>query len=231
MNCRDYEHLWNDRLDARDSVAQDIVGAMDNHTANCPACQAFGAKYQVLVLSLRSLGPIPGPSAGFVDRVLAAEGAAPEVVGHLTGRRLAALATAAGLVLAITLALTRFGIPGRAVPEGPALQVRAIDETDLSEALADASSATWELALEASAPAARVGRQVLGSARIPDAGAGPELSLAEGLFAPADVWQTMEEQVNAGVRPLEGSARRAFGFLIGVSSETDRPPALPAKGA
>jgi len=36
------------------------------------------------------------------------------------------------------------------------------------------------------------------------------------------VLQSVEERVSAGVRPLSGSARRAFGFLLGPPPVGDR---------
>ncbi|MCA1686628.1 MAG: hypothetical protein LC745_11780 [Planctomycetia bacterium] len=116
--------------------------------------------------------------------------------------------------------------PAPAPPSGFADRV---DPKGLSDALADAGSATWDLAREASGPAARVGRQVIEAAELP--GTSPAVALP-GVVRPAsDVWREVGDRVNAGVRPLEGSARHAFGFLVGAPPDEDDSPAQPAEGA
>jgi hypothetical protein len=226
MNCHDFERDWNERLDARDPSHP----ALDGHAASCPTCRALDARYRALDQAIRSLPTPSAPSSVFTDRVLAAAAAwdeAPAILRFV--RRPAALAAAAAaLVAAVALGLSVSQI-GRKAPETPLARVRAIDPKDLSDALADAGTATWDLAREASAPAARVGRQVLGSAGLPRAT--PALSLPESMGSAADVWQRVEGRVSAGARPLGGTARHAFGFLIGVAPDDDPPPARPADGA
>ena len=84
-------------------------------------------------------------------------------------------------------------------------------ERPITESLAEATSATLSLARETSAPAARVGKQVLASATLPKADWPVEMpTRAE----PAEVLQSVGSRVEEGVRPLSGAARSAFSFLL-----------------
>ena len=230
MNCRDFERVWNERLDARDPAQSATARALDGHAASCTSCRAVGARYQALVLAIQSATATPAPPPGFMDRVLAAVERDDRPVAGRIVPRLARLAAAAAVVAAVAIGV-RVGAPGvkRSVAPTTVARVRAIDPKDLTDALADASSATWDLAREASAPAARVGRQVLDSAELP--GGSTSVSLTGGVRPAADVWRGVEDRVNAGVVPFEGTARHAFGFLLGAPPVDDAPPARPAEGA
>jgi hypothetical protein len=231
MNCRDFERCWNERLDARSAAPAGLDRAMEAHAADCPSCRALGARYQALAQALLAAGPSPAPPPGFADRVLAAavaEAGRGRLLALRLIRRLAPMAAAA-VVLAAGAVLLQGWARDRAAP-APVARARPIDPDGLTEALALASSATWALAREASAPAARVGRQVLEPAE--PAETTPEL-LAMPVEVPlaAEVLQSVGDRVNAGVRPLEGTARHAFGFLLGAAPDDDRPPPRPAEGA
>ncbi len=111
-----------------------------------------------------------------------------------------------------------------AAPETP----RAFDR-----AVAEATSATWDLARSASEPAARISRDVLDAGASTDEGpaqrpVAPEegiagLSLpipALGPFGPdraaaSAVFQQVGDRLSAGVEPISDTARHAFGFLLG----------------
>ena len=131
---------------------------------------------------------------------------------------------------------------------------RRADSRVLSEALADATAATWDLARTTSEPAARLGRQMLESAtqgetpaRAGASGADPAGSSYSGLDSLASVLpvvpqpppgsallQQVGDGLSASVRPLSSTARQAFGFLrIPALEKTDNSPIrLPAsKGA
>ena len=104
----------------------------------------------------------------------------------------------------------------------------------MSEALADATAATWDLARTTSEPAARLGRQVLESAtRVEDA-ITPGSIRAPILPVPrtpaltrlprscrsspqpppgSALLQQVGDGLSASVRPLSSTARQAFGFL------------------
>jgi hypothetical protein len=115
----------------------------------------------------------------------------------------------------------------------------------LSEALADATAATWNLAWTASEPAARLGRHVLESATRVEISSQPGESAADlagpayqGLDSLASVLpavpqpppgsallQQVGDGLSATFRPLSFTARRAFRFLRMPSLErTDNGP-------
>jgi hypothetical protein len=125
------------------------------------------------------------------------------------------------------------------------------DRRGLHLALAEATSATWDLARSASLPAARISLEVLdattraeGHASEHQAGldpAPPEVSVAvPSLFSKgtdpsgaAAVWQQVGDHLAAGVRPLPSTARQAFGFLLGPARDPAgaRAKRPTAKGA
>jgi hypothetical protein len=111
----------------------------------------------------------------------------------------------------------------------------------LDRALADATSATWDLARSASEPAARIGREMLDATartgdpaenRPTDASAAMPPGTAEALvdlsvsvpsldalgsdaIGASRVIEQVGDQLSAGVQPLSSTARHAFGFLLG----------------
>ncbi len=130
------------------------------------------------------------------------------------------------------------------------------ERAGLNRALADATSATWELARSASEPAARIGRDVLdATTRAEDVVSEPEpeapTSVADRLvtatgaltlpvpslapFAPdpSAALQQVGDHLASGVRPLSDTARHAFGFLIGPAPDRAAPRNTPqsSKGA
>lgn len=90
----------------------------------------------------------------------------------------------------------------------------------------EATEATIDLAREASAPATRIGREVLEYERsaTEEAPSDPDAN-QEVASTASEMLHTVGEQVNAGVRPISGSARHAFSFLLGPPS--DHAPATP----
>ncbi len=232
MNCRDYEAAWNARFDARDSTPL-TGGPLETHAARCPSCRVLGAHYQTLEQALRLLAP-PLPSTEFVDRAAAAAAKTKPVAlaGRISGTaRVRVLAAAAAVLMAVGLGVMTWTIR-RDGPSGPAVPsvATAPEPDDLTTALAEATSATLDLAREASAPAARVGRQVLIVAELPSS---PSASgMSDEVPRVLDVWQSVGDRVNDGVRPLSGSARRAFGFLLGTGADDPAPPSpAPKRGA
>ena len=84
MTCREFEHTWNELLDAEASVgsATQSTGqtspavaererALLEHAAECPACRQVAARYQALRRAIREWGPPPAPPAGLADQILA----------------------------------------------------------------------------------------------------------------------------------------------------------------
>lgn len=119
MNCADFQLLLEDHLDG--SVDAEIEADLLDHARSCTRCHArreFAARLQA---ALRSV-PVPPPSAGFADRVLAtAREAWPEddANGRI-GRRFARQAGAGALAASLAIALGIWAIP-RDAP-GPAAQ-------------------------------------------------------------------------------------------------------------
>jgi hypothetical protein len=97
----------------------------------------------------------------------------------------------------------------------------------LLESVADATSATLALARETSAPAARIGREVLSSANLSSTDWTVSLPSNEA----GNVLQSVGSQVEAGVRPLSGTARSAFGFLLPAVAPDAAVAKQPSKGA
>jgi hypothetical protein len=223
MTCREFERLWQETLDG----PAGFDGARDRclaaHAARCVGCLEAGRRYETLRQALLAWSPA-APPAGFADRVLAAgAGRTLRRVNRLPRvESWVGYAAAAVLVIAAGLALG-----ARHAPPAPPARSHAPVSTrprPLTDALAEATSATLDLARAASAPAARTGQRVLLTATpadLPTASAAdlvPEPDPASGAF------QEVGHRVNAGVRPLSGSARSAFGFLLRPARPGDRNP-------
>jgi hypothetical protein len=218
MTCRDSERLWNDLLDSRADPGSEIERALERHAADCPSCRVIAARYQRLRQAILHPGKPPAPSARAVSRTIARL----EDISLGSDTRGWRIWAVAGVAAAAVLAIILVG-PGRERP-------RRVDAgrpgpRPLAASLADATSATLGLARAASAPAARVGREVL--AVVPEAAPAPPLPIPDD---PAGaIVRKVGDRVQAGVGPLSGSARHAFGFLIPAqAAPRDRPPSRPS---
>ena len=224
MKCRDFERMINDRFDTREALPPDVERALASHRATCSTCRAMSARYQALgrAISAWTQHPPVAP-AGFLARfpedwqhidLEAEDRAGPWIVKFRSAW--GPIALAAAVLLAIWAGIRSGGQVKPAPPIAAALeQARPIDPDALSIALAEATSATWDLARATSAPAARVGLEVLDAAALADTTA--SLSLDSEVGPAEEVLQDVGQRVNEGVRPLSGSARHAFGFLLGDS--------------
>jgi hypothetical protein len=238
MKCRDFERLINEQLDAREAACPDVERALESHGSACPACRAVALRYQTLRQAIAARGTPSAAPAGFAERFLehwqhagfeGGEEARPRTL-RLWPATLP-IAAAASLLLAVLLGV-RSGWPARPVrPDAvPPPLAATIDPDALSAALAEATSATWDLARAASAPAARVGLEVLDAPEVAGTTtAAPSLSEEGG--PASEVLQDMGERVNDGVRPLSGTARSAFGFLLGTDLPPPEAPPRPSRGA
>jgi hypothetical protein len=231
MLCLDFERIWNEQLDAREGASAEIERALEAHAAACPACRLTWSRYQTLRQVLRVLDPAPAPPAGFVGRFLEAQDRERPRARPFLRLRFAVvpLAAAASLMLVAYLGWRSQAPAPVPRPVSPGPMVKSIDPQSLTDALAHAGSATWDLALETSAPAARVGREVLGSASFSKPAA--TLPLSVSVTPPSQVLQSVGDRVNAGVRPLSGTARHAFGFLLGPPPGDPKVASPPATGA
>jgi hypothetical protein len=223
VTCHDFEALWHARLDARDAAPAAVERALEDHAAACPACAAIGARYRTLAVALQAWGAPPSAPEGLAARIVAAY-----EVERCRAVRLPARSVWPWAVSAAVLVAGVFGLRWARQPRDDGAPVVAVKASPrpLTLALADATLATLDLARETSAPAARVGRQMLAS--VAAEGEGPALVLPTAPEPPADVLQSVGEGVNQGVRPLSGSARHAFGFLLGPAPVVKPRPA-PAR--
>ncbi len=208
MTCEDFTRFWNEQLD--DRTIRPPVGSFDEHAANCVACRSRVIAFRAMLAMLAA----PTASADLTDRIVASwSDSLVEPRSLPFARRWAwvgGLAAAATLLLAFGISIANR--PGK-VPIVAKLPPPARSWTT---ALADATSATLDLARETSAPAARIGQDVL------DAGTSSEFVWSRGLDrSPSPSSELMEsvlKSANSRVKPISGSARRAFSFLISPST-------------
>jgi hypothetical protein len=189
MNCRDFERIWNELIDAAPQPSGDAHGRGDDqneqalcqHAATCAACRRWAAGYQVLHRAILAWGKAPEPPLGLTDRILAAADA-PLPASRSTARMsrraisnrwlIAAAASILALVAFATM-ISRVNVNpardrARLALGAPSSAGAPSQSPGLNEALASASEATWDLARSASEPAARLSRQFLDAASEPD---------------------------------------------------------------
>jgi hypothetical protein len=295
MTCRDFQHKWDELLDADarraaspdadgpGSIGADRVSPADDrealllaHAAECPACRPIAARYQVLRHAIRVWRQPPLPPADLMHRILSAPADPTPRTWEAASRRARRswrdhrskvslrIGIAAAMVACMLLGVTLVRITRRdrtdrvAGADQTALQdlhsisgpeTAPANSTAFNRALAEATSATWDLARSASEPAARISRDVLDATTqgdsIPNEAAKSPSSTAptgeiEGLaslsvrvpsldpLAPnastaSTVLQQVGDQLSAGVRPLSSTARHAFGFLLGPARDRTEP--------
>ncbi len=230
MNCETLETLWQAWLDEPNGPSPALNPAAEAHRAACEACRMRSAGYVALSTALKGSTHVqlPGPSAGFPDRVLwnwhtelRAE------AGRRAWRRWGTLAAAAVLVVSSGLGfwIGRSGHSDR--PSKLVVRQPSREPARLTQALAEATSATIELALESSAPAARLGRDVLGSTARVQA---PSADLADPGGA-SNALEGAGRRLSSGVSPLSNQAQRAFGFLLGPAAAWGDPEPSARDGA
>ncbi len=231
------------------------------HALGCSRCRQVRAQYETLRRALRawvsSARPETTLSPALVERILAEQktGSSRRARRWRAALPVGAAVAAAACLIALVLAPLPWRLervsPGsdRGRPPGPASvsalrpSNRPSDSRVLSEALADATAATWDLARTTSEPAARLGRQVLESATQVESRAGasaanpagssyPGLDSLTGVFPVVPqpppgsaLLQQVGDGLSASVRPLSSTARQAFGFLrIPSLEKTDNSP-------
>jgi hypothetical protein len=233
MTCRETERLWNELLDARDAARPELEAALEAHAADCAACASIAARYQSLRRALAAWEPATAP-AGFAARVVRAAEQVGPTRGVIPFRRASAIPrgawlSAAAVLVASAVVLWTVPLEKRDRLADAPTPPPAAAGLDFSGALADATSATLELARDASGPAGRLGRDVLASAGLPSASPpSPEVAAVPS----AQVLRSVGDRVGAGVRPLSGSALHAFGFLLpsDAAEAPEVPPVPPRSG-
>lgn len=223
MNCRDFESRWNELLDARSIPPAGLEPSMDDHAASCTHCRPLASGYHVLHLAVATLQtPAPSPaSLARLRELRVPPPILPRIIGSGSRRRLAATFAAAAALLALAWlgpyrSWWRTANPAAGLTAGPPGAAPA----SLERALSEAREATIGLALEASAPASRIGRELLDFSRPETETAAVAGPVEEIDPEPNDALSSVGERVNAGIRPLPASARHAFGFLIGQPPES-----------
>jgi hypothetical protein len=248
--------------------------AQVDHAAGCPECRQLAARYRVLRQATRAWKSPPVAPADLADRILAAARTAPSSArlissGESRKRRWSRVLPLASMVAAsimIAVVLNRNdGRPANpptitSLPSDRDLQAVSSrstrapgDRPALNRALAEATTATFDLARSASEPAARISRDMLKATAQPgEVGSDPQsearpeggdrtgmviVDLAVQVpslapFAPdpsaaSSALQQVGDHVAAGVRPLSDTARHAFGFLIGTAPDQAGPRTSP----
>jgi hypothetical protein len=233
MRCQDFERILNEQIDAREQASAERDAILSAHAVECPSCRLIALRYQTLRQVLQHV-PVPVPAADFADRFFAEQPAArADVVplSRLPRRVLAPLAAAAAVLVVALVGWPRPGV--RIQPAQPAAPEARVAEPaavpSLADALASAGSATWSLAIETSAPAARVSREMFSADALDTATAA--LPLAVSVPPATDVLQAVGDRVSAGVRPLSDSAQHAFGFLFDLPGDAPESSPPSSKGA
>ena len=75
VTCRNFETLWNDQLDTRESASGAVEAALSAHALACPHCRAVAARYALLTQALSARRPAPDVPDGFAERLLNAHAA------------------------------------------------------------------------------------------------------------------------------------------------------------
>ena len=236
MNCVDFEDYWNQRLDSGASLDAELTADSLVHEGRCQDCRRLASGFRRLqgLLPLKLSAELP--SADFAERVLNELARSRKPRWTLPSRRLGwSLAVAATLLLTFTTGLL-VHINRTAFLENLSTQVpRKAGSQTLTLALAEASKATWAFARDTSAPAARVGSDVLGVSDLNEGATRLSFSMPLDVTVKVDssseALRNVGRRVNEGVRPLSGTARAAFGFLLGTSPDIQLKNQRPGSGA
>lgn len=221
MNCDEFREHWNQRLDLQraglEAIDAEERALASAHTSGCPACRNLDIGFLELERAISTLPPVPAHQPALTARTLDRldRERANAVRWPLAGRSRVRLAgcAAAAVVLAGFVAV-RWGPRDRFENGSVPVTARRPDgpKRPLEDVLADAASATMALARETSAPAARLGRDVIDSASRVTL---PNLDSADSSTTAGEVaTATVLEKIGQGVRPLGEPARNAFSFLI-----------------
>ncbi|MDX2035383.1 MAG: hypothetical protein SFX72_01930 [Isosphaeraceae bacterium] len=228
-NCRTVRNAWNDRLDGASRPGLDL-STVEAHLVECSGCREY-VEGMRLIEQLLAIAPPESPRPLFHAQLLElAESAVREKRGSINGGTRLAMqlsGVAAGLVAALLLTRGVLMPPPDPVPVDESV-VAAELSARLPEVLELASAAGIEFVQEASSPAARLGAVVFGS----EQPAGPELPSAVHVPLPdsGGMIESVGRRVGGGMKPLAGSARKAFDFLLGPV-EPEAEPTHPGRGA
>lgn len=209
MDCQAFESWCEQRFDERRSFAS-IADAPDvaAHVASCSDCQAVASRYGRLEAAIGLWSGTTVLSDGLSDRIVAAVLDDRRSVSILTIDRRAVFAAAALILVALGLGIRHSLIATR---PGSVEVVTTPNPPPLPDALEAARTVTLDLARKTTEPASRVGSRIIAQAKFPTS---PQLSLSMPVRPASRIISVLGDDVNRGVKPLSGSARNAFGFLL-----------------
>ena len=197
MTCDDADRLWHEILDGRGQPLPGLEALIAEHGKSCTRCRETSAHYQVLSSALLALKSPPAPSPNLEKRFLAAcETSHPKHLPARFRRSRWVIPAMAASILAVAWVSSR-PIRPEAKPVRPQVQIHL--------ALSDVTSATLDLARGVSAPAARIGLDVL---HLDD----------------EDDEATGEETIGEGVQRGGGNPRRDGPATIDGESDRCRNP-------
>jgi hypothetical protein len=230
MKCHDFERAWNELLDAGDASTATQELELEVHAASCASCRVLGQRYQGLRTAIRHLPALPSAPEGFAERCLRvweAERAASRVLPFRLQRpKLAPLAAAAAVLLAIGLGAREGWFSFAARDRAATVTTTSPAAVRLDDAFARATTSGLSLAVRASAPAARIGRDMIEETITPNesivVSVAPSLDTTSSTASAAAVLQRVGDRVSDGVAPLSGTARNAFSFLM-VPTRANKP--------
>jgi hypothetical protein len=136
MNCTEFNNYLNDGIDQElDGLGVADAGdqaAFNAHRASCAVCQATYAEEMAMLESLRAM-PVPTPSEGFADRVLAnafKEGRGQDAGQNHRHRQgfMLGFGSAAAAALAVWVVVGMF--PGELPDATPAQTVASVETTN-----------------------------------------------------------------------------------------------------
>ncbi|GIW88970.1 MAG: hypothetical protein KatS3mg108_3294 [Isosphaeraceae bacterium] len=199
--CRRFELAWQQRFDDQSfhSAPPGDHPDWSGHLAVCPSCRSLDQRFRLLERALAARPP-QEPVAPSLSLDL------EQPSRRLTpaSSRLSRLTPVAAAAALLTAVFTNPLPSGRPTPPVPTPPLRPIPET-----VADASSASWELARLASENASRLGLDLLTALR-PVAPPSPTPPPLE----PAHLVEAVSRGLDQSVRPLARTAIRAFDFLV-----------------
>ena len=232
-DCGDFDRLWNDRLDERCSIPRlERDRALADHASGCPPCRGRGLIYAELESCTSLLNAVPAPAPEAFDRWVATASSARLVleptapIRSKPGRpgrrvplgiaiRVGLAASVAGMVLVGSRTVLPLLFPVEPTPVARSENSALL----LEQAFSEATTMTWELAREVSAPAARISSEALGYRSVPEG-----TYLATTQDEPTEAMGRALDPYPApnppgGVELISGSARHAFRFLIGTTTD------------
>jgi hypothetical protein len=235
MNCREFEQSWNELLDAQSPGVSELERSLEAHASVCGECRAVSSRYQMLRQAVSAWTPPPAPSAESLERLYALT--VPSTTLTIPVRRsplrhwvpLGMAAALFGLAWLGWSARFSGPLPEDSAPASnpvpPIVTHRDPRKWPLGAALAKATKATIDLALEASAPATRISREIFDLDKTNDSESIEKpVETVDAESSASDLLQSVGERVNESVKPFSGSARHAFSFLLGPPPGADPAP-------